>query len=493
MPRANKLADWLWTTMACLWLGLFPLWQGGTYTSITRAKYEGMLLLTGVSLGLALFTAIYALLRREKLPFLLDWRQAVALALFGWMGLSALLSPYRAALNGSGAHVVWIGALRYEGMATQLCYMALFLLMSLHPVHLKPVMHTTALSLLLFMAVVVGQYMDLNPLGLFPAGRDLCTNYEFQGTMGNIDMISGYLSLVVPMLLAGFLLAKKGGWLWYAAGIAGVAQWCCMEVQSGLIVMLLCAGLTVVLMLLRGDCRPRGLTVLAGILLSVALRTALVMPWLDGGRYLLLDPGRATLLLTLLAALLLAGACLLHRRPGRDLPVKVVALIVAVVLIAGVTIFLLLPLNQAHGGLWEIQQMLLGRAEDSFGSYRVAVWKHALALAGERPLLGAGPDTFYYALGDRLRLLGQELPEIFDNPHNEYLALAANCGFPAMGLYILLLAMTLWRRTQEDWRLLAPTLGYALQGLFSFSICLVSPMWWVLQGMETEEKGFLRR
>ena len=493
MPRANKLADWLWTLMACLWLALFPLWQGGTYTSITRAKFEGMLLLTGASLLLALLAAIYALLRREKLPFRLEWRQGVALALFAWMALSACCSPYRDTLNASGQRAVWMGSLRYEGMATQLCYMALFLLMSLHPVRLKPVLYAAAAALVLFTGVVAAQYGGLNPLGLFPPGRSVHTNYEFQGTIGNIDMVSGYLSLMVPLLLTAFLLAKKGGWLWYAAGIAGAALWCCMEVQSGLIVMLLCAGVAVVVMLLRAESRARGMLVLAGIILAVALRTALVLPWLDGGRYLLLDPGRATLALTALAALALIGAWLLHRHPGRSFSGKTVAIAVGAALVVCMVAFLLLPLTSADGGLWEIQQMLLGRAEDSFGSYRVAVWRHTLAIAQEHPFLGTGPDTFYYALEDRLRALGTELPEIFDNPHNEYLAYAANCGFPAMGLYLLLLLATLLRRARSHWPLLAATLGFALQGFFSFSICLVSPMWWVLLSMATEKKSFLRR
>ena len=489
MPKASKVADWLFTAMACIWLALFPLWQDGSYTRITRAKWEGMLLLTGVCAALAALTVLYALLRREKIPFRFGRRQLVALALFGWMGLSALTGAYRFTVNNSGFRAVWMGSLRYEGMATQLCYLAIFLLLSLHPVRMKPVLHTAALTLLLFGGVVIGQYVGENPLGLFPAGRSIRTNYEFQGTLGNIDMVSGYLTLVAPLLLAAFLLQKKGGWLWYAAGLAGVALWCCMEVQSGLLALLLGLGLMAVAMLLRADCRVRGCVILAGVIACVALRTALVMPWLDGGDVLLLRPGRATALLLMMAGLCLGAAHLLRKRPGRDVPVRWVAAITAGVVILGLACFLLLPLTEADGGLWEIQQMLLGRAEDSFGSYRVAVWRHTLAIAKEHPFLGTGPDTFYYALKDRLAALGADLPEIFDNPHNEYLAYAVNCGFPALGLYLILLAMTLRRRMTTSWPLLAATACYMLQGMFSFSICLVSPMWWAVMGMGGEKCG----
>lgn len=484
MPRATRLADRIWTAMAWVWLALFPLWQDGSYTRITRAKWEGMVLLTAVCAALTLLTALYALLRREKMPFRFGRHQLIALLLFGWMGLSALTAPYRFITGSSGPPAVWMGALRYEGMATQLCYLAIFLIMSLHPIRMKPVLHAAAAALLLFCGVVIDQYAGQNPLGLFPAGRSIRTNYEFQGTLGNIDMISGYLALVVPLLLASFLLAKKGGWLWYAAGLAGVALWCCMEVQSGLLALLLGLGLMAAAMLLRADCRPRGCLLLAGVLASVALRTALVLPWLDGGKELLLLPSLTTAALLLVAALCLGAAHLLHKHPGQDIPAKRVAVITCAVLIIGLIFFLLLPLTDADGGLWEIQQMLLGRAEDAFGSYRVGVWRHTLAIAGEHPLLGTGPDTFYYALKDRLAALGATLPEPFDNPHNEYLAYAANCGFPALALYVLLLGMLLRRRAKTSWPLLSATACYALQGIFSFSICLVSPMWWAIMGME---------
>jgi hypothetical protein len=35
-------------------------------------------------------------------------------------------------------------------------------------------------------------------------------------------MVSGYLSLVVPLLLGGFVLRKRGGWLTLVSGGLGV-------------------------------------------------------------------------------------------------------------------------------------------------------------------------------------------------------------------------------------------------------------------------------
>ena len=46
-----------WTVMAALFLAVFPLWQGGTYSHITLDKWHGMQILAGAALviGLAAF------------------------------------------------------------------------------------------------------------------------------------------------------------------------------------------------------------------------------------------------------------------------------------------------------------------------------------------------------------------------------------------------------------------------------------------------------
>ena len=53
------------------------------------------------------------------------------------------------------------------------------------------------------------QYFYLNPLGLFPEGTDIFRNYEFQSFIGNIDFISEYLSLMVPLLFGAWLTERR--------------------------------------------------------------------------------------------------------------------------------------------------------------------------------------------------------------------------------------------------------------------------------------------
>ena len=107
------------TVSACLWLGLFPLLQFGSYSTITYNKWTFMLVLACFSLfsmvngrhterightgGKAFYTPVI-----------------LAAAFTGWIILSCLISPYPSWtwLLGSSA--------RMEGLLTQLCYIGLF-------------------------------------------------------------------------------------------------------------------------------------------------------------------------------------------------------------------------------------------------------------------------------------------------------------------------------------------------------------------------------
>ena len=107
------------TVSACLWLGLFPLLQFGTYSTMTRDKWILMLILTGVTLLCFVADLCFRKVSRPRLLPLI-----AGAGLLGWTVLSCLLSPYP-------SRYWWIGAGRMEGLSTQLCYLGLFFLFSL--------------------------------------------------------------------------------------------------------------------------------------------------------------------------------------------------------------------------------------------------------------------------------------------------------------------------------------------------------------------------
>lgn len=476
------------TVLAAMWLALFPFWQDGSFSRITHSKWIGMLVLTGVTLAVCGHMIVALVRRKEHGCLRVGAVQCVALGYFALVALSAIFGSWQDILNDSGQVTVLWGARRYEGLATQLCYGAVFLCMSLMPPRLERVMDAAADALLIFCGVAALQYAGVNVLELFPAGRSILTNYEFQGTIGNIDVVVGYVSIVMPLLLGGFAL--QGGWLWFASGTAGVLLMLCMEVQSGLIVTAAMLAALALLCLVKPASRWRTMIVWGGALVMLALRLTLRMPWLDGVEALSFAFSWTALAVMLGGAALIALAVLVRRHPGGALPGWTIPAAAGCLCAVGLIVVAFAPLPEGNG-LWELQEILHGRVQDTFGSERIGIWRLTLEMSTESLLFGTGPDTFLYAMDDYLLRTGQSLVQRFDNPHNMLLAILSNNGLPAMVAFIALCAAALTlalRRAKQEPLLLPAALAvacYLLQGMFTFSICLVTPMFWAMLGVMT--------
>jgi hypothetical protein len=158
------------------------------------------------------FREVIASLRRFSLT------QACILAYIACCAVSALLSDYRTE--------VWQGAGRHEGLETILLYAALFLLISRFGKFRKRYLALLGFTVLANTVIGVLQYAGRNPFSLFPQGytyHDAFTLYagSFMGTLGNVDLLSAFLSLAVPLFYAYYLSHEKSEFLLvpFAAGI----------------------------------------------------------------------------------------------------------------------------------------------------------------------------------------------------------------------------------------------------------------------------------
>lgn len=481
--------QWLMTLLGAAWLAFFPLWQDGSYTRITRAKYMGMLWLLGTTAVVVVIIVAALLCRREGRRLRFHPVQALALAYLGWVILSAFFGRMADSVNGSGQLTVWMGARRYEGALTQGCYVGLFLLMSLYPPRLRAVMNVAALGMLISAGIVFAQYAGHNPFGLYPEGRNVRVVYEFQGTIGNIDMISGYLCLMTPALLYSFAVDRTG-LICLLGGGAGVLLMLLIEVQSGLIALLAALAALALMMLRHPKTRARGCLTLACALGMLSLRLLIGLPWLDGTEEIVFPyaPTVWKFVPLAVAAGLALASVPLSRRAGRAMPLGWIAALIAVC--AAVVAMGLWRAPFPEGtALWELREILAGRPRDSFGSERLGIWRMTLEMARKAPLFGTGPDAFWYAMPEYMAETGQQLVQNFDNPHNMLLMVLSGSGIPALLLYLALMAAVavacLRASGRDRWlpALLAGLAAYQLQGLFTFSVCLVTPMFWAMLGM----------
>lgn len=491
--HSDHWSEWVTTVLGMLWLAVFPLWQGGSYASITHAKWVGMLMLTALTAAACLYTLWQRFKRPEpfRLPRL-SWLHVAALCYFVLVALSARYGAWAGHRNESGQLTVIWGARRYEGLVTQMCYGLIFFCLSLTRVRLRYLLDAAAVTLLFYCGVVLLQYRGVNVLMLFPAGTSIHSNYEFQGTIGNIDMVVGYLAIVTPLLLTGFALMKRPGWLWLLSGLSGVLLTLMMEVQSGLIAIAAMLFALCLLSLRCPDSRWRVLLILGGTLVMLSLRQLTGLPWLDGTEELVfpLSLTIRRLLPSAAGLVLIALAPILRRRKGPAIPMAQTAFIALTAVLIALLLLYGLPFPEGSG-LWEMQEMLHGRPQDSFGSERIGVWRLTLDMARGSLRWGTGPDAFLYALDDHIRETGQlgRIQQTFDTPHNLVLGTLINSGLPTAILFVALCAgavVRALRRARQDAAvlpLMMAALCYFLQGMFTFSICLVTPMFWAVLGM----------
>ena len=416
------------TGSACLWLGLFPLMHFGSYRSITQDKWICMLILTGITLVCFLIDALYRRISRpRRLPLL------CGAGLLAWILLSCLLSPL------SGAPW-WIGTGRRDGLASWLCYLCLFFLFSFSKVRRRPVLISAGCSVFVFFAVVMLQRSGGNPFGLYPdsAGYDAAPQY--QGTIGNVDMCSGWLVIVCGLFLPFCVENMRNLFRKRSASGDSRAPGPAYPV------------------------RPLFRFVFSLLVLSVSVFLLVTMDVASG----------------LLALGILAVWSLIRFLPKKyRLPVLVFLLAAAV---------LLVWFWPGQGGaVWELHEILHGRPQFSFGSGRIGLWIRSLIMLREEGYLltGTGPDTFALRFGtflNRYELAHPDaefLPGTYDSPHCEYLALLANCGIPALLCFLAMimagcLGLPAWRDVVA---------GYGVQAFLSFSVCIVAPMFWVILGL----------
>lgn len=413
------------TVMGALWLGVFPLLNTGTYSHITLDKRLFMFALTGLTV---LCAGVQIFFDRKNGPLRVVYKIPLILcALYAvWMTVTCLLGDTQGA-------DWWNGARRYEGLSTQLCYMIVFACFCFARLRLYWLLRAAAAGVFVFCAVVIMQRAGGNPFGLYPKGRSYITTPEFQGTIGNIDMVTGYLCLMAGLLLPAGLdrinrhsVADRV--LFLAGGAAAVFLVITMEVQFGLITLLVLFVLLVFSMMTVKQRVVFGAVLLAVVIIALCLLAAGILPAGDSG------------------------------------------------------------------ALWETREILQGRARLSFGNDRLAVWVYSLMMCKEHLLLGGGCDTFEVRFNRFIHSNGlvipneqngTPLPNYFDMPHNEYIGILCSHGIPGLLLYLALVAASLCRyRKHPGLRGVRIAVAcYLVQAFFSFSICLVAPMYWLTLGL----------
>jgi putative inorganic carbon (HCO3(-)) transporter len=426
----ERLAAGFLVLMASAYL-LWPGWEG--YAAITAHKWRLFLVLCGG------FCALNLLLPLE-LSLVGGGRLTPPGRVFRELHPAMLLllayllwSLVSALLSPWRSTALWGSPQRHEGLLTAALYVLCCCFVSRRGRADARLLGAFAAAAGLCAALALWQLAGGNPLGLYPAG------------MGYRDAFVKY---------AGAFLGTLGNEDLFAAvmSLAAPVLWVSILRGKGRLRFLLLLPLALCLAAMVWSRVWAGIAALLG---STLLALPVVLPAGKKARLAVL------LLVLVLLAAGLAGVYLLGGRLG--------------------------------GAFHEASELLHGRAQDSFGSGRLKIWRELAPLIGDRPLLGGGPDTL--ALRNDIFFerfspeLGTYIRTGVDAAHNEYYHILLCQGIPGLLLYLASLgcALALWiRRSPESSAaaiLGAGVLGYCIQAFFSISSMISAPFFWLALGL----------
>lgn len=467
----------------------FPLFSGFEgYANITLSKYVFLLAATGVWLAALLLKAPRA---RRGRGARLGFAQYAALSFLGVSALSWLRSPWRAeSLIGTG---------RYDGFLITLCYVLIFLGVSLYT---RPkIFHAGAFAAGIGLCGIVGvlQLFAVDLFKLFPAGYSyydawILYSGTYLGTIGNTNILDAALCTALPLFAGLYICGCEKGPLFLLPLVPG----CFILARAGgsgaVLAFAVCALAAAPMLLTDLSRLRRGLRCGALILAAVAAALAYQPDYVNRAltpRFSLSPAAIAA------GAAACAAAALSMLKPRGFAPSRRAFLrfflALDASLIAG-SLLLLYFGSWESGTLYEINRALHGQLSDEFGSSRLRIWRETMALVPERPLLGGGPGT----LAARLEIefsryvpeTGARLTSFVDNAHNIYLGYLVNCGVLGLLAYLALLFGTALkaRRTPMTAPLALGVLCAAVHGLFGLGLCLSEPFFWILLGLICSQK-----
>jgi len=359
-----------------------------------------------------------------------------------WILLFLLACCLSTALS-SQASFLSLDTGRYEGLFTWLMYGVILFFVSKFGVPHTRYLYVFAAAYGFCCAVALLQLMGKNPLWLYLGTWNYYSPFiqesgAFLGTLGNVDVFSALHCLALPLFLSAAVHLKSR--------------------TRFLLLFPVALGLLCVLLA----------RVSSGIL-ALAVTIFLYAPqWADQG---LFSAG-------------IPDYCIR----------KKIRLILRIVLIGILFLFLLLVyfLPPPTGTLYELYRILHGDIQDHFGSHRILIWRKALLIISEHPVLGIGPDCsleyFNICFSKYSDVFEEVLYRYVDNAHNEYLQLLINFGLVGCFPLFVFLCRTLWLIFRNSdytvLKIMSPGfICYLIQAFFNIGSSIVVPFFLILWGM----------
>ena len=452
---------------------------------------------------------------------------------------SCALSPYVNTLNSDGQSLVVFGAGRFDGLLFVFLYALVFWLVSRFGSFGQgfSLLFTATVGVMCVIAII--QMGGNNIFALYPTSSYKGWYNGFVSTIGNVDMMSGFLSMAFPLVWVSYIVfpyndkeikSKKDlpsmlEAVKYTDAVTyyKVMQWVfrlltlavlgltfyvglAIDVDTFKVVAIMLPAIIVPLMLRSVSYAVRLLESVAALLVAFAFYSSVSYVFTKKTAYGSMMTTDVTFKMTKIATIclsvafvLVVGAVLLRLVKGKNFPFIYLSLaIVAAELIGVVAIvlyFLKIDEPTSNGLFHDMYELVRFRLSDSAGSQRVGIWRNALEMSKENPVFGTGTGTFAISFKKFASEVGYNFykDKNLDFAHNEYINILCAQGITGLVTYMgflissAVLAFKKMSKNPKIYVLGCSVLGYAVQAFFSFSVVIMTPLFWVLIGLLVKE------
>lgn len=474
-------------------LAVLPLYMQDGYYLLGDGKYtlfrNCSLLCIGIWVAMEIVSVLYSKINgksaenkitTEKGEYRWGAVDIFMLAYGGCVLLSAICSRFDAA---------WLGyADWYMGAVSQLIFVGIYFLVSRYFCYDRFCIYVAEGALFAVILVALAARLGFDWLGVYQGLSEtdwVCSN--MLSTIGNINWLCGYFSVVLAVPISGYLYGKgklKTGIL-YLVSVLGFLLLVIQGSDSGPVLAAVALGLCLIAGMKKTQFFKRGLLLFGGTAMGVygmgwgitflnAWNFTPGESWIYGNM-----AGIGWLVIGILAFLFWVLCAFLEEK-GKC---RVVRRIIKVVILAGflvgatIAIFLVCTWSKA--------------APETFGSGRGVLWK--LALEGfeqadvKGKIIGAGPDCFaeYLISIGKPPIITQEdhwANALFVNAHNEWLNHLVNLGILGVVSYggIFIAA---WKRYKGMMLAVLMLAMYGVHSLVSFQQVLNAPLLFAVLGI----------
>lgn len=483
--KAEKIAKFY----VIILLALYPFYTGqGGYASLSASKTLFLGICTATCLILVLLFAGGDISRTGKKAI---GEGRLNLGLLGVFLLILISLGVTAIKAGSIGETI----LSERGPLMHVTYFAIFLFLALYGRWEWTYSNTVSAIAGINAVIITLQLRGYNPFQLYPEGLtyyDAHVKYSgsYLGTMGNADILCVWLAVSVVICLGGAALEPhKRNKVISVLGCASAVYCGIVANTTGFLltfpIAIILVGVFAVTNLPRLICWCGASTISA----AAALTGKAMRAYSNGTPF--------WIWLIPISLLLFAGvifAFLYCRTEGdthREFSLKkwycCWAVLIGAVAVCGIVWVYQTELSS--GFLYEIHEILHGRAQDSFGSQRVLIWRRCLEAIRYKPLLGWG-EPFTNAVKIKFETvteLGTTLRSVVGDAHNIVLSWLVHngvIGTVLMAMAVIEIIIRALRRKTAEARLCAVgMLTYLVIECTCLGGYFTDPLFWCLGGL----------